>query len=88
MIVLTLYTRAECHLCEEMLGALEPLVEGRARIDIVDIDTDETLARRFGLIIPVLMHGEDELSRLRLDSSRVVDLLHREQSQLLDHRSR
>ena len=77
MIVLTLYSRAECHLCEEMLVELTPLVEGRARVEIVDIDTDEGLARRFGQIIPVLMHGDEELSRLRLDSARVAELLDR-----------
>jgi thioredoxin reductase (NADPH) len=77
VIVLTLYTRAECHLCGEMLVELTPLVEGRARIEIVDIDTDAALTLRFGQIIPVLMHGDDELSRLLLDSSRVVELLDR-----------
>lgn len=77
MIVLTLYTRAECHLCEEMLVELTPLVEGRARIEIVDIDTDVALTLRFGQIVPVLMHGDNELSRLRLDSSRLVELLDR-----------
>lgn len=75
MIVLTLYSRHQCHLCDEMLAELEPLIEGKARVDIVDIDTDESLSRRFGWLIPVLMHDGNELSRLRLDRERVIELL-------------
>lgn len=75
MIALTLYSRSECHLCEEMLAELLPLVDGKARIEVVDIETDAALILRFGPIVPVLMHGDDELSRLRLDASRVRELL-------------
>ena len=75
MIALTLYTRSECHLCEEMLVELLPLVEGRARVDVVDIDADAGLLLRFGEIVPVLMHGDSELSRLRLDADRVRELV-------------
>ena len=77
MILLTLYSRAECHLCEEMLVELRPLVEGKARIEVIDVDTDEALALRFGQIVPVLMHGEVELSRLRLDRQRVIEQIDR-----------
>jgi hypothetical protein len=77
MIVLTLLSRPECHLCEQMLSELEPLVEGRARIDIVDISDDDVLAARYLFEIPVLMHGDRELSRHRLDAGRVIGFLAR-----------
>jgi thioredoxin reductase (NADPH) len=77
VIVLSFYTRVGCHLCEQMLADLAPLVEGRARIEIVDIETDAALTLRFGQIVPVLMHGDDELSRIRLDPGRVDELLDR-----------
>lgn len=77
MIVLTVYSRPECHLCEEMVTELQPLVAGRARIEIVDISEDEGLSRRFGLLIPVLMHDEEELSRYRLDRSRLTEFIER-----------
>ena len=75
MIALTLYTRSQCHLCEEMLAELEPLIEGKASVDVVDIDSDAALILRFGEIVPVLMHGGDEISRLRLDRDRVQSLI-------------
>jgi hypothetical protein len=78
MIVLTVYSRPDCHLCDELVAELEPLVVGRARIDIVDISDDERLAKRFGLLIPVLMHGDEELSRYRLDRSRLTEFIDRQ----------
>ena len=75
MIRLTLLSRPGCHLCEEMLDELTPLLAGRARVDIVDISTDSALAARYGLAIPVLKHGDEELCRYRLDRDRIAGLL-------------
>jgi hypothetical protein len=73
VIELTLYSRPDCHLCEEMLAELEPLIAGRASIEIVDISEDEDLIARYALEIPVLAHGEEELSRYRLDRQRLTN---------------
>ncbi|HEY5666989.1 MAG TPA: glutaredoxin family protein [Gammaproteobacteria bacterium] len=78
MIELTVYSRPGCHLCDEMIAELEPLVAGRAQIQVVDISEDETLSRQFGVLIPVLMHGSEELSRYRLDRERVTELIERQ----------
>lgn len=75
MIVLTLLSRPECHLCEEMLTELESVVGGQAQIEIVDISEDELLEARYLFEIPVLLCGEQELSRHRLDRERVTDFL-------------
>jgi len=75
VIVLTVYSRPNCHLCDEMVAELAPIVSGRARIEIVDISEDEELTRKYGLLIPVLMHDGEELSRYRLDRQRVTALL-------------
>jgi len=68
----TVYSRAYCHLCDDMLEALEAL-RGEAGFDFeaVDVDADPVLECRFGEFVPVLMHGERELARGRLDSSLV-----------------
>jgi len=78
MMVLTLYSRPECHLCEQMVAELEPLVAGKGRIDVVDISEDPRLSRRFGLKIPVLMHEDEELSRYRLDAGRITEFIARQ----------
>lgn len=75
MITLTLFTRPACHLCEEMADALEPLVRGRASVEIVDISGDGALERAYGLHVPVLVAGDLELSRYRLDEKRVAGFL-------------
>jgi glutaredoxin len=51
----TLYTRVGCHLCEE---AERVLHEQRAatpfRLELVDVDRDPELARRYGVRVPVV----------------------------------
>lgn len=75
MISLTLLSRPGCHLCDEMLAELEPLIAGKAEVDIVDISEDNALSARYGLAIPVLKHGDRELCRYRLDQDRLASLL-------------
>jgi hypothetical protein len=72
---LTLYSRPECHLCEALLADLTPLLPAGAAVDIVDVDRDVALERRYGLRIPVLVAGEVELSSYPLDAERVRQFL-------------
>jgi hypothetical protein len=71
--VLTLYSRAHCHLCDEMLEALRKL-QGlrRFRVELRDVDGDPALARRYGEDVPVLAHGDRELCRHRLDGEALA----------------
>ena len=59
---LTVYGRSYCHLCDDMIAALRNL-QGRFAFEIrvVDVDSDASLERRFGELVPVLMHGDREL---------------------------
>jgi len=68
---MVLYSRPDCHLCEELLTALQPLIAGHAELEIVDVDQDATLRRRYGLRIPVLLGDAHELSSYPLDVARV-----------------
>ena len=38
-----------------------------ASLTIVDVDADPVLEERFNELVPVLMHGETELARYRLN---------------------
>ena len=64
---LTVYSRRQCHLCDLLLAELVPLVDGRAEIRVVDIDTDPDLQARYWLTIPVVVGGGSELSSYPLD---------------------
>jgi hypothetical protein len=75
MKTLRLYSRAECDLCHELAAALEPIIEGRARLELVDIDDDLVLKRRYGWRIPVLVGGGRELSAFPLDVAAVEAFL-------------
>jgi len=77
---LTLLSRAYCHLCDDMLDALEPLAKRfGARIVVRDVDADDELERRYGERVPVLMLGSPlsgrELCHYKLDTDAVLRAL-------------
>lgn len=73
---LIIYSRADCHLCREMEEELAEMTRGHpVRIRVVDVDTDPELRRRFGLRVPVLAAGEEEVCAARLVPERVEALL-------------
>jgi len=47
----------------------------RFEIAVVDVDADPELERRHGEKVPVLMHGEHELSYYRLETAKVTAYL-------------
>ncbi|MFA7279680.1 MAG: glutaredoxin family protein [Sterolibacterium sp.] len=79
---LTLYSRAYCHLCEDMLGALEQLRAehvGGFDIEVVDVDADPLLLPLYDELVPVLAVVEvaevHELCHYFLDKSAVLAYL-------------
>jgi hypothetical protein len=73
---LTLLVRAYCHLCNDMRDALAPLA---ARfgwpVDEIDIDSDAMVEKQWRESIPVLLAGERELCRYRIDAAVVTAFL-------------
>ena len=60
-----LYSRSYCHLCDDMLQALQamPRAAGLA-IDVIDVDADDALLRMYDELVPVLVGiGPDGASR-------------------------
>ena len=75
---LTLYTRAGCHLCEEMKSALAPLVaEFGARLTEVDVDQSEELRAQYGNDVPVLILGSQKVAKHRMDAGQLRRQLQR-----------
>lgn len=65
---LTVYGRPECHLCQEMVDALEELKEPYAfNFNFVDIDENPRLVMLYGGIVPVLLGNGQEICRHHLD---------------------
>lgn len=73
---LVLYTRAGCHLCDDMAHALRALLRGSdVRIRAVDVDSEAQLRERYGLRVPVLTLDDEVLCEARLDEEAVRDAL-------------
>ena len=75
MHTLILYSRPGCHLCERLLDELQPMLGPDDAVRIVDISEDPELTRRYGLRIPVLHTGTQELSAWPFDRARVASYL-------------
>ena len=83
MIRLTLYGRTDCHLCHEMETVIDAVLgedsqAGRAVLEVVDVDTDPTLAARFGARVPVLCVNGTPAFEARVDARALRARLARE----------
>jgi hypothetical protein len=69
----TVYSRADCSLCEHLLDELAELLgpAAAAAVQVVDIEGDPDLERRFGTRIPVLLADGEFVCAHRLDAERV-----------------
>jgi len=73
---LTVYTRRGCHLCSDMVQALERLrPELGFQLQDVDIDADAELHRRYDTRVPVLADGEVDICYYFLDEARLREHL-------------
>ncbi|MCW5595069.1 MAG: glutaredoxin family protein [Rhodocyclaceae bacterium] len=69
---LTVYSRAWCHLCDDLLNALRPICEELgADIEVIDIDAHPEFEEALGERVPVVMGGESELCHYFLDAAAV-----------------
>jgi len=58
----TLYSRSYCHLCQDMLDALNKFQtpERPFTVDVIDVDADDALVARFDELVPVLFADLDQ----------------------------
>lgn len=61
---LLLYSTLGCHLCEQALDVIEPLLAEQYRLIEVDISDSDELVSRYGIRIPVVA---------RCDNHREID---------------
>lgn len=78
---LTLYSRAGCHLCEDMKAVVEPVAQELGwAIEAVDISGDPALEAEFGMEIPVLFVNGRKAFKYRVDARELRRRLRRERS--------
>ena len=77
-VVLTLYTRHNCSLCEDMLYTLndfsDDLSYSVTLIDI-DLDSDSTLKAKYNDLVPVLKLGNEEICHHFFDREALIQSL-------------
>ncbi|NMG34066.1 glutaredoxin family protein [Azoarcus sp. TTM-91] len=68
----TVLSREWCHLCHELVDELAPIAhEFGWTVAVLDVDADPELEAKWDEAVPVLLHGESELCRYRLDAEAV-----------------
>jgi glutaredoxin len=76
MALVTLYTKADCHLCEEALQALERVrAELPFELAVHDITLDEDLHRAYFERIPVVSVDGEELFEYFVDADLLRERL-------------
>ena len=77
MKVIHVYSRENCHLCEQLLAELQPLVDGQLTVEVRDIDSDPGWHERFWSDIPVVEYGGEVICRHFLDREAITGILRR-----------
>ena len=74
---LTVVHRHDCELCDTMVADLQALglTSPLPPMEIIDVDGDPELQRRYGLDVPVLLLDGTVVCRHRLDSAELRRLL-------------
>ncbi|TMK58785.1 MAG: glutaredoxin family protein [Actinobacteria bacterium] len=74
MATVVVYSRPECHLCEEAISQIVALYEQGYRFELheVDIESHDLLLRRYLERIPVVEIDGAEVSELVLDRDAVT----------------
>jgi thiol-disulfide isomerase/thioredoxin len=78
VIVLTLYSRPGCHLCDEMKAVVQRAsraVDASITVEEIDISTDPELEARYGLEIPVLLVDGRKAAKYRVTEGELARIL-------------
>ena len=76
---LTIYSKPGCHLCDDMKEIVRRVVDGRAGVQLeeVDISTDPGLLELYGLEVPVLMVDGRKAAKYRVSAAELRGMIER-----------
>lgn len=67
------YSRRGCHLCELLLEQLEPLLHGRAGLEVRDVDEDPDWQAEYHERVPVVVCDGELICQYNLDRQAVLN---------------
>lgn len=75
-MILTLMFRPYCHLCHQMLEALQELRQHyQFEINIIEIDHFPELEAKYNELVPVLLHQDQEICHWHLNKTKLINYL-------------
>jgi hypothetical protein len=74
---LRVYSRPGCHLCDELIESLLPVIRGQLALEVVDIDSRAAWQDEFFDRIPVVEFEGEFLCQYTLDKVAIERLLER-----------
>jgi glutaredoxin len=74
---LTLYSKPDCHLCDDMKAVVKRVLATHEQITLeeIDISTDSELLGRHGLEIPVLLIDGKKVAKYRITEGELTRIL-------------
>lgn len=69
------YSRQGCHLCDELIEGLLPMVRGRLDVDVVDIDSKDEWRAAFDTRVPVVEYRGRTVCEFTLDRNAIKEIL-------------
>jgi len=73
--LLTIYSRPGCHLCELLLEELQPLIRGRAELEVLNIELQPEWLEKYATRIPVVELDDRVLCQYHLDADAIAGAL-------------
>jgi len=73
-VSVTVYTRENCHLCEQAIATIERVADEAGvtvEMDLVDVDTDEQLREAYGERVPYILLDGSPAFKFRVDEERL-----------------
>ena len=75
MPTLEVYSRHGCHLCEQLIEELLPLVRGRFDVDVRDIDSRDDWQSAYDVRVPVVIYAGRLVCEFHLDRVAIDELI-------------
>lgn len=75
MGAIRVYSRQGCHLCEQLIEELLPLVRGQLDVDVLDIDSRPEWQAEYGTRIPVVEFHERFVCQYTLDRQAIQEVI-------------
>ena len=74
-LTIRVYSRPGCHLCEQLVDELLPLIRDRLELQILNIDTHPEWSREYGTRIPVVEYDGQFVCQYTLNKSLITEIL-------------